>query len=709
MVSASGTSALVATGGALFDAAIDNMPQGFSLWDENFKLAGCNRRYLEIYQFPAEKVRIGMDLMDICMLSVGLGNHPDQDTNEVYARYRRWMADADAAPGPLQAEKALKGKVIRTTYNRVRGAGWVVQHQDITEETEKQWLADIKEKSLRKQDLRFAAAVNNMPQGLCMFDANARLVVCNMPYALMYGLPPELMKPGTSLNQILEFRFAHGMVPRQGKEAYLDSRRQMVVNQLVAKEEVELEDGRTIAIHHHPMSDGGWVATHDDISDQRKAEARVRHLARHDALTDLPNRVYFREEMARLEARIRRQENVAVLCLDLDHFKAVNDTLGHGVGDRVLQTVARRLREVSRETDLVARLGGDEFAFLVYPLEDPRNAAAAAERVIKSIAEPMQVQGHQVMIGTSIGIAIAPVDGADAETLLKKADMALYRAKGEGRGNFHFFEKGMDDALQHRRLLEHGLKVALTRGEFRLVYQPLLSLESNRICCLEALLRWDHPEKGLIPPVEFIPIAEETGVITSIGQWVLQEACRAAADWPEHVRVAVNLSPVQFKNRGLVDHVVAALSGAGLSAERLELEITESLLLADTEQTLRTLHQLRALGVRISMDDFGTGYSSLSYLRSFPFDKIKIDRSFMTGLGKERDSLAIVKAVIGLGHSLGMSTTAEGIETEAQLEAVRAEGCSEVQGYLFSPPLPRSGIDALFGSETGTVVRRRRA
>ncbi|RYE84182.1 MAG: EAL domain-containing protein, partial [Hyphomicrobiales bacterium] len=631
---------------------------------------------------------------------------PALDADELHDIYQRRLDQAQNGE-PLYSEKAIRGQLIRTTHTFLPGSGWVVRHEDVTEATEKQWLADLREKALHKQDQRFAAAVNNMTQGLCMFDGNERLVVCNRPYAELYRLPEALMQPGTSFDRILEYRFAHGMVPRGGKQAYVNDRRELIKNKAVARDEVELEDGRIISLHHHPMPDGGWVSTHEDVTEQRANEARVRHLARHDALTDLPNRVYFRDEMERLEARIRRNETVAVLCLDLDHFKAVNDTLGHGVGDQVLQAVARRLRDAARETDLVVRLGGDEFAFLIHPLDHPRGAAAVAERVIKSIARPIMVEGHQVMIGTSIGIAVAPSDGDNAEALLKNADMALYRAKGEGRANYHFFEKGMDEKLQHRRQLEQGLKVALARGEFRLVYQPLLSLEANRVCCLEALLRWDHPEKGLIPPMEFIPVAEETGVIAQIGQWVLREACLAAADWPDHVRVAVNLSPVQFKNRGLVDHVTSALREAGLDPGRLELEITESLLLADTEETLDTLHLLRGLGVRISMDDFGTGYSSLSYLRSFPFDKIKIDRSFMHGLGQEKDSLAIIKAVIGLGQSLGMSTTAEGIETEAQLEAVRAQGCDEVQGFLFSPPLPKSGIAALLGREAGLPQLKR--
>ena len=316
-------------------------------------------------------------------------------------------------------------------------------------------------------------------------------------------------------------------------------------------------------------------------------------------------------------------------------------------------------------------------------------------RIVLQLTLQFEVDGHQVLIGTSIGIAVAPIDGKDAETLLQHADMALYRAKNEGRGSFHFFEPGMDEAMQHRRMLEQGLRVALERREFRLVYQPLMSLAENRVCCFEALLRWDHPERGLISPAEFIPVAEETGAIAAIGDWVLREACSTAAAWPEHVRIAVNLSPVQFRKPGLVASVTDALAAAQLPPHRLELEITETLLLAETDATLQTLHRLRDLGVRISMDDFGTGYSSLSYLRAFPFDKIKIDRSFMSGISPRDDAMAIVKAVIGLGQSLGMTTTAEGIETEEQLAVVREQGCSEVQGFLFSPPLPASGAEAL--------------
>ena len=470
----------------------------------------------------------------------------------------------------------------------------------------------------------------------------------------------------------------------------------MVTDRKHTTDLVELSDGRVISVLHHPMSDGGWVSTHQDITEERRNEARIRHLARHDALTDLPNRSYFRERMEAAEARIRRGEQMAVLWVDLDHFKGVNDLFGHALGDALLCATAERLRRSCRGDDVVARLGGDEFAVLHGPIGEAKDVAVLAERIVRAMAEPFDIHDHHILIGASVGIAVAPGDGGEAETLMKNADLALYRAKAEGGGTYHFFEPGMDAALQERLALEIGLRTALAKHELALVYQPLFSLKDNAICAMEALLRWNHPERGTVMPQVIIPIAEDTGLIVAIGEWVLREACTAAMGWPAHVNVAVNLSPVQFKNRHLIEHVAAALAATGLKPERLELEITESVLLADNEPTLRKLHDLRDLGVRICMDDFGTGYSSLSYLRSFPFDKIKIDQSFVQDLSKRGDSLAIVKAVIGLGQSLGMTTTAEGVETEDQLDLVREQGCSEVQGFLFSPPLPAGAAALLF-------------
>ena len=433
----------------------------------------------------------------------------------------------------------------------------------------------------------------------------------------------------------------------------------------------------------------------EHLAARQKLEAQLTHMAHHDGLTALPNRVLFRQEMERELARARGGDAVAVLCVDLDHFKRVNDTLGHAAGDALLQGAADRLRACVRETDIVARLGGDEFAIVQLQAEQPRAATVLAERLIADLSRPFDIEGHQVVVGASVGIALAPSDGTEADQLMKSADMALYRAKADGRGVLRYFESEMDAKMQARRALELDLRKALVEHEFELFYQPIVDLQSNRVSGFEALLRWNHPTQGLISPADFIPIAEDMGLITPLGEWVLRQACREAAGWPERVKVAVNLSPAQFKSKALALVVTTALADSGLAPDRLELEITESVLLQDNDTVRGILHQLRALGVRISMDDFGTGYSSLSYLRSFPFDKIKIDQSFVRDMGQHEDSIAIVRAVAGLGRNLGMSTTAEGVETNEQLGRLRQEGCTEVQGYLFSRPLPASEVPRL--------------
>ena len=430
----------------------------------------------------------------------------------------------------------------------------------------------------------------------------------------------------------------------------------------------------------------------------RLGSAQLARMAHYDALTDLPNRVLFHKELSEALARARRRdEMLAVLCVDLDHFKTVNDTLGHPVGDALLQVAGKRLLGCVREGDTIARLGGDEFAIVQTGLDDLSGAARLADRIVEAVSHPFDVMGHQVVIGASVGIAAAPSDGDSGDELLKKADMALYRVKGEGRGGFHFFERAMDDRVQTRRALELDLRHALVAGEFELYYQPLFSLGAERVQGCEALLRWRHPARGLVSPADFIPLAEEIGLIVPLGEWVLRQACAEATAWPEHVRLAVNLSPAQFRSRHLVQTVVSALSASGLSPHRLELEITESVLLQDNAANMAVLHSIRDLGVRISMDDFGTGYSSLSYLRSFPFDMIKIDQIFIRDLPHDADALAIVRAVTGLGASLGIDTTAEGVETAEQLAELRTHGCREIQGYFISPPVPAADIAAMLG------------
>jgi len=446
------------------------------------------------------------------------------------------------------------------------------------------------------------------------------------------------------------------------------------------------------------------LAVSEDIAERKRAEAQIARLAHYDPLTELPNRLLFQKDLsAALSRAARREELVAVHCIDLDRFKTVNDTLGHPIGDALLKTAAERLRACVREGDTVARLGGDEFAVVQCGLTDLTGATRLAGRIVEALAETFALQGHQVMIGGSVGVAVSPNDGTGTDELLKKADMALYRAKADGRGTFHFFERKMDDELQARRALELDLRVALAEGQFELYYQPLFSLGADRVMGCEALLRWRHPTRGMVSPGDFIPIAEEIGLINPLGEWVLREACREAAGWPEHVRLAVNLSPAQFRDKHLVGIVVSALAASGLPAERLELEITESVLLQDTAGNMSILHDLKALGVRISMDDFGTGYSSLSYLRSFPFDKIKIDQTFVRDILDDADALAIIKAVLDLGASLGITTTAEGVESVEQLDELRRQGCGEIQGYFISRPKPAAEIAAMLGV---TVARQ---
>jgi diguanylate cyclase (GGDEF)-like protein/PAS domain S-box-containing protein len=552
-----------------------------------------------------------------------------------------------------------------------------------------------REAELSAQNLRFDAALNNMSQAILMFDSAGRLAICNDRYLQMYGLSPEQVRPGCTLRDILEIRRLTGTFPDEPKD-YVERQLPALARGKTISRLHELPDGRTIAVITQPIADGGWISTHEDITERRRAEEQISHMARHDSLTDLPNRVLLRERIEQALKRVRRGGRLAVLYLDLDHFKTVNDTLGHHIGDELLKSVAERLRAIVRSSDTVARMGGDEFVVVQTEAERPNETAILAQRICESLRAPFDLNGNVVVVQASVGIAMAPDDGVEPNELLKNADIALYGIKSDGRGSYRFFEPEMDARMKARREIELALRSALVEGRFELLYQPLVSLQDNRVTCCEALLRWNHPERGVVPPSEFIPVAEEIGVIVTIGEWVMRRACADAAQWPADVKVAVNLSPIQVMNPNLVSMVVGALAASSLPANRLEVEITESVLLQNSEATLSALHNLRGLGVSISMDDFGTGFSSLSSLRSFPFNKIKIDRSFINGMSEEDDSLAIVRAVSGLAKNLGMITTAEGVETERQMQQVRALGCTEMQGYLFSPPVKAQDLWRIF-------------
>ncbi|MDA9456395.1 hypothetical protein XI00_19510 [Bradyrhizobium sp. CCBAU 21359] len=592
---------------------------------------------------------------------------------------------------------------LRVTSENLAEAHQEVQFANAELERQNETLVR-RDRDLRTQNERFEAALGNMSQALCLVDAQQRLVICNQRYQAMFGFDKNLLKAGTSMRHLAEFLSASSENGASLYQVYANQQPLIRENRPRTYFE-ELADGRTVGVSHQPLSEGGWVATYEDLTERRRAEARIAHMAHHDALTGLPNRTLFHERMIAALERAEDGGAFAVMLLDLDRFKTVNDTLGHPVGDALLKSVAERLSETVRPIDLVARLGGDEFAVLAIDASN-HDISQCADRILRAMAEPFETGGHHINIGTSIGIALALADGNAPDELLKNADLALYQAKAAGRATFCFFEAEMDLELQARRQIEFDLRVALAEGEFHLVYQPQVNLTSGRITGCEALLRWNHPVRGPVPPSEFIPIAEEAGFIPAIGDWALRQACHEAAGWPSDVKIAVNMSPAQFKNPNLPHNVVMALAASGLPAERLELEITESLLLQDNDTTMATLHRMRELGVGIALDDFGTGYSSLSYLRRFPFDKIKIDQTFVREMTTDADCMSIIQSVIDLAHTLRMKTTGEGVETVQQKDSLQAAGCTDAQGFHFFRPMPGKQIADLLapGANRGAAA-----
>ncbi|GAA2865671.1 diguanylate cyclase (GGDEF)-like protein [Aminobacter niigataensis] len=546
--------------------------------------------------------------------------------------------------------------------------------------------------ALATQNGLFDAALSNMSHGLCMFDADERLIVSNGKFATMYGVPPESLPPGTTPEQVKLSSIKAGTSTQQSAELAYWKQQQLIDHRKPGILLQKLTDGRIISVSHQPMERGGWVATYEDITERHQAEERIAHMARHDPLTGLPNRLLLRERLEQILMQGHgHQKDTAVLCLDLDNFKNVNDTLGHPIGDALLREVASRISSLVRDDDVVARLGGDEF-LIVQPAVGRDEAGRVARRLIEALEQPYQLDGHLVVVGASIGIALESETKTGPDDLVKNADLALYRAKSDGRGTYQFYKPEMDDRLQRRRMLELDLRAADFDKEFQLAFQPIINLQSKAVTTVEALLRWPGCQRGHVSPDEFIPIAESTGLIVQLGAWVLEGACREAMSLPGNVNVAVNLSPSQFRRGNIVETVSAVLAMTGLPAERLELEITESLLLDDSKETLHALNRLHSLGVLISLDDFGTGYSSLSYLRNFPVDKVKIDRSFIAEIAGNRDHMAIVSAIVNLAHALEITTIAEGVETEEQLLIVRATGCDAVQGHFFSAPKPAAQL-----------------
>lgn len=547
--------------------------------------------------------------------------------------------------------------------------------------------------ALSEQIRLFEGALQNMNQGLCMFDAQSRLVVSNKRYRDIFNIPQDMVLTGMAQHAICSALVARGLYSPEVTVAEIErSTRAALQAAEPAPITRELCDGRTLAINHRVMDGGGWVSTFEDITEQRRSAERIAHLAHHDALTDLANTRAMRQGYRDLiAAQDDERPLLAMYYIDLDRFKFVNDTYGHAAGDELLQEVAARLRRNTRRGDVVARLGGDEFA-LVHRVVDAAAATSTAQRLVNVLSEPFDLASGRVHTGASIGLAIRAVQDLDMDPLLHDADLALRHSKTEGRGVFSVFEASMSEAFEARRQIEADLQAALAADQFELHYQTLVDARDGHVACVEALVRWRHPTRGLVPPLSFIPLAEETGLILPLGRWVLERACRDALAWPESVDVAVNVSSVQMRQKGFGAEVLAVLAETGLAAARLEVEITETSLLEENEATRENLATLHGAGIRIAMDDFGTGYSSLSYLRRFPIDKIKIDRSFMSEAETSADARAIIRAVAGLGVSLGITTVVEGVETAQQLELARAEGVGQVQGYLLGRPQPQASL-----------------
>jgi len=673
-----------------FSAAVENMSHGLCMFDADERMIICNRNYLDIFHLDAKLIRPGIAFFDILQHSVDIGV-ASQSAEELYAIRKPYI---DGAKASTYEETLSDGRIIVISHRPLASGGWVSIYEDETAQRRA-------EAELKEQHRLFDAALANMSQGLLMYSADGRLIVRNQRFLDLCKAEASDFALGMTHRQMLEKLVRRGIFVAIDIDAEVAKTRTMLEAGQSRSSYRELVDGRTLFVSRQPLNGGGWVATFEDVTERRRTEARMTHLAHHDTLTNLPNRSMFRDRLDQALGETKVAP-MAIFSVDLDRFKAVNDTFGHPAGDWLLKCVAERLQRCLRgEKDVVARFGGDEFAMVQFDIKNMDDAEKLAKRVIEVVGKPYRDKGREMHVGVSLGIALYPSDGADADTLLTNADLALYRGKSEGRNVYRFFEPDMDATVRERRALETDLEAALSRREFELDFQPILGIASDGIVGAEALMRWRSPSRGLVPPQDFIAAAEETGLIVQLGDWALRKACSAAARWPQDVRIAVNVSPAQVKSGGFARSVVSALAHSGLAAGRLELEITETVMMDESDTVLKTLSQLRALGVRIALDDFGIGYSSLGYLRRFPVDKIKIDRSFIHDLDT-RDTAAIVRTVIGLGAELGITVTAEGVETEAQLDMLRKAGCGEAQGYLVGEPAGAAEINRLF-TETATL------
>ncbi len=666
-----------------FASALDQLGI-VSIADPNGKIVHANAEFLRISGYTAEEV-FGKDHSILSS-----GHHPKEFWVDAFDRLRKgetWRAPVKnkAKDGTFYWVDSI---IVPLNGKNRQISGYLSFQIDIT-------TAVKLHVALQERNTLLQAVVDSFPGGLTVFDRDLRLILCNRKQRQLLEYPDALfVKAPPTLEELYRFNASRGEYGPGDVEEQVRSRIELARKGESHIFERQRPNGTYLEIRGTPLPGGGFVTAHLDVTERKRYQETIGRLAHQDVLTGLPNRALFQDRIRQGLKRVQNGSTLALHCLDLDRFKSVNDTLGHPIGDALLVAVAERLRAEIREEDTVARLGGDEFAIIQMAPQSIEEVEALAKRVIAAFAEPFILEENTVSIGTSIGIALAPSDGLDSEQLMMNADMALYRTKSLGRGTFGFFEHSMHERLQTRHQIIMGLREAIANSKFELHYQPIVNVKTRKIVGCEALIRWSHPVRGLIPANEFIPIAEECGLIGQIGDWVLKTACAEASLWPEDIWVAVNISPAQFRGQDLVEKVTSACRGLPLS--RLILEITETLLMKDRDIASDTLERLRKMGVRFAIDDFGTGFSSLSYLQSFPFDKIKIDRSFVSDVANLKRSATLRRSIIQLGYNLGMTSVGEGVETEQQLDRLRAEGCVEAQGFLFSRAVPAAKLRTLF-------------
>ena len=675
------------------DTALNNMTQGLVLYDASARVVTCNRRYIDMYGLSTDVIKPGCHFLDVIRHRQETGSF-DGNVEEFCSAIMQNVAEGKVSRTMMEC---ADGRSFQIVNKPLTEGGWVATIEDITDRRNLEQERDRNYAFLRQ-------IIDHIPTQITVKDMrDRRYVLANRVAETQFGMSRDEIVGKTALDlfpkEAAEVIAADDEKALQCPEGlFLDItpwQSQATGQRFITSRRIGIPDqsGQTRYI----------INVVDDVTDRRRADEKIAHLAHYDALTDLPNRVLFRERIERELQKTSRGEQFALLYIDVDEFTGINDSLGHHVGDELLKAVAARIRDCIRECDHVARLGGDEFAVIQTDVEHSGDVIEFVTRIQDAIRQPYECLGHQLSTDASIGIALAPRDGTDLDQLVKNADLAMYGAKGDGRRTYRFFEPAMDAQAKARLTLERDLRQALVDGSFELHYQPVVDLNSDEVTGCEALLRWRHPQRGMISPGDFVAVAEETGLIVELGEWVLRTACAEAATWPHHVRLAVNVSPIQLKCPTLSLKVAGALAASGLAANRLELEITEAVLIRDDEMALAILHQLRELGIRIALDDFGTGYSSLSYLKRFPFDKIKIDRCFVSDVAEIDGSSAIVQAVVNIAATRNITTTAEGVETPEQKEMLRRLGCTEMQGYLFSAAKPSAEVKRLFGTDRESV------